>query len=101
PLDKGRFEKIYPQFCLRYPEIRCNAEITHIDGQAIDLHKLHVEVNHEGGFDEVEDRIAWPIIAARLGFADAPGTDSEPMEPSPEVAVRVAICYQECLGLFD
>ncbi|TRM64974.1 hypothetical protein BD626DRAFT_536157 [Schizophyllum amplum] len=101
PLEKTRFEHIYANFCNKHPDLKRDPRITSVDGRPIDLHKLHVEVNREGGMNKVKANNAWPIIAARLGFASTHATDTEPAKARPDIADHVASCYQECLGLFD
>ncbi|KAI5892411.1 uncharacterized protein SCHCODRAFT_02626105 [Schizophyllum commune H4-8] len=95
-LEKHRFEPIYNNFCSKHPDIKRDPRL--FDGRPIDVYMLHVEVNREGGMNKVKANNAWPIIAARLGFA-APGP--EPAKSTPDVAEQVAKCYQDCLGLFD
>ncbi|KAL1745728.1 hypothetical protein HDZ31DRAFT_62821 [Schizophyllum fasciatum] len=99
PLPKENFEDFYyKEFLPRHPHVRRD---TDVNGRNIDLHDLHVAVNREGGSERIDARGAWPIIAARLGLADIPATDSEPAKSAPEIAGHIATCYQECLGLFD
>ncbi|KAL1683382.1 hypothetical protein EV122DRAFT_258332 [Schizophyllum commune] len=99
PLERSRFESIYNNFCAKHPDINRDPRL--FDGRQIDIHKLHVEVNREGGMNKIKTNNLWPVIAARLGFANIPATDSEPAKATPNIAEHVAKCYQDCLGLFD
>ena len=51
PLERSRFENIYNNFCAKHPDINRDPRL--FDGRQIDIHKLHVEVNREGGMNKV------------------------------------------------
>lgn len=43
----------------------------------------------------------WPVLGARLGFVQFPGTDHEPAKSGPGVAQQLAHIYKEYLSTFD
>jgi hypothetical protein len=50
---------------------------------------------------QVTARDLWPIIGARMGFVQFPGTDTESAKSGPGVAQQLQHIYTEYLAQFD
>jgi hypothetical protein len=100
PLEKAKFESAYQNFC-KTKNLNLDSRLMTIDNRTIDLHALHVQVISEGGLNKISQNDAWPIIGARLGFVQFPGTDANPAKSGPAIAQQLAHIYRQYLHQFD
>lgn len=117
PLDKARFQESYTAFC-NNRSIKYDEQLMSVDNRPVDLHALHCNVLSEGGatkaclivflyilltdgFSQVTARDLWPVIGARMGFVQFPGTSTEHAKSGPGVAQKLQHLYQQYLQQFD
>lgn len=100
PLDKTHFEATYKSFCLKRP-VKMDPRGVLIENRPVDLHRLHVEVMKEGGHANVSQKDLWPVIGARLDFAQLHATDGEPARSGPGIGLQLGQIYQAMLQDFD
>jgi len=100
PLDESKFKELYNAFRNTRPTMRDERTIQ-VDNRPIDLYKLHYNVLSEGGIAQVMARDMWAIIGARMGYAQFPGSDTEPAKSGLGVAQQLLHIYTEYLAQFD
>ncbi|KAJ7126729.1 hypothetical protein C8R44DRAFT_103842 [Mycena epipterygia] len=100
PLEKGRFETVYKNFCAQRSLVH-NARMMSLEARPIDLYELHTQVMLEGGSPNVAQKDLWSVIGGRMGFVQFPGSDTEPPKSGPGVAQHLAHVYQVYLAAFD
>ncbi|KAI0833722.1 hypothetical protein BC628DRAFT_1414459 [Trametes gibbosa] len=71
------------------------------ENRPIDLYKLHCEVINAGGVTQFIVGGLSPIIGARLGFVNIPGTDTGPARAGPVLADRLQTTDKDFLFIFD
>ncbi|KAI0788030.1 hypothetical protein C8Q74DRAFT_1196108 [Fomes fomentarius] len=78
------------------------------EGREIDLYQLHYEVMSAGSYRMVRlssafvnQKDLWPVIGAKLGFVNFPGTNTEPGRAGPALAAQLELIYKEFLLEFD
>ncbi|KAI0749853.1 hypothetical protein C8Q80DRAFT_1164314 [Daedaleopsis nitida] len=100
PLPRPQFVRAYyEQWAPKHPGK--DKSILKFDGREIDLYQLHHEVMSSGSYRMVHQKDLWPVIGAKLGFVNFPGTDTEPARAGPALAAHLEHIYKEFLLEFD
>ncbi|KAJ6607365.1 hypothetical protein B0H10DRAFT_2072011 [Mycena sp. CBHHK59/15] len=100
PLEKGRFETVYKNFCSQRNLVH-HPRMMSVESRPIDLYELHTQVMLEGGGPNVVQKDLWSVIGGRMGFVQFPASDTEPAKSGPGVAQHLAYVYKEYLAAFD
>ncbi|TFK70305.1 hypothetical protein BDN72DRAFT_839158 [Pluteus cervinus] len=100
PLEKQKFDIIWKNFC-QGKNIKISPDLLQIDSRIIDLHSLHVQVMHEGGYQKVDREELWNVVGGRMGLVAFPGTETEPAKAGPAAAQRLSHIYRMYLLAFD
>ncbi|KAF7360366.1 Kinase-like protein [Mycena venus] len=100
PLEKGRFDNVYKQFCKQRRLVH-NPRMMTIDTCALDLYDLHTQVMLEGGAVNIALKGLWSVVGGRMGFIQFPASGTEPAKSGPGVAQHLAHVYKEYLAAFD
>ncbi|KAK0470025.1 uncharacterized protein EV420DRAFT_1257420 [Desarmillaria tabescens] len=93
PLEKTRFEAAYMNYLTSKGLNRDVRTVATIENRPVDIHVLHTHVMQEGDL--------WAAIAARLGFVQFPGNDTEPAKSGPGTAHQLEQIYKDHLAHFD
>ncbi|EPS93290.1 hypothetical protein FOMPIDRAFT_1136478, partial [Fomitopsis schrenkii] len=94
------FRKAHQTYCQRNSVV-VDQNMLQVEGRPVDLHALHTEVSDHGGCFWVSQNELWPVIAAKLGFVQIPGSDTGPAKSGPIVAQHVREIYLRFLHEFD
>ncbi|KAH9846241.1 hypothetical protein C2E23DRAFT_767284 [Lenzites betulinus] len=97
-MSQDAFQTVYQSWLAKNPK---DMTMLVFENRKIDLYKLHCEVIIAGGITRVIAGDQWPIIGARLGFVNIPGTDTEPARAGPALAHRLQAIYKDFLFMFD
>ena len=117
PLEKSKFDESFAAFSNNRTSSR-DERLRLIDNSPVDLHKLHVHVMLEGGAQQVPftftrytrsvltiwqvtQRDLWPVIGARLGYIQFPGSATEPARSGPGISQQLQHLYSVYLEQFE
>ncbi|KAA1467371.1 hypothetical protein DENSPDRAFT_832398 [Dentipellis sp. KUC8613] len=100
PLPEAKFHQVWKPFMMQH-KLAVDERLFILDGRRINLHALHAAVFPAGGYSNVTKNNQWPIIAAKVGFAHFPGSQTDPARSTPQVAQHIQQLYKHALAPFD